>query len=307
MIRSLQRRPWPWVLAGTGLLMLALLVQNRLARRPAPAATPPATVVAAPQRPEAVAALGRLEPSGDVRRLAAPISGIGGSPVITALLVQEGDKVRQGQLLASFDTRPGLLAEQRKLTARIANLQRRLVFKTRDISRYRELNRSGVFPRGELDSRETTLLELQALLSDAQAELSRLRADLALTELRAPIAGTVLRLHARQGERPGDDGVLELGASNRMEALVEVYESDINRVRLGQSVTLTSENGGFSGTLTGRVVRISPQVRQRQVLSTDPSGDADARIVEVRVELDAAAIDRVRDLAGLKVIAKLQS
>jgi len=306
--RSLRQRPWIWLLSGAGVLLLALLIQSRTTRTTAPPARPqPGVVAAAPQRQEAVAALGRLEPRGEVRRLAAPISGIGGSPVITALLVQEGDTVRQGQLLARFDTRPGLQAEQRKLTSRIANLQRRLQIQTRDISRYRELSRTGVYASGELDTRETLLLELQAQLGDARAELSKVTAELALTELRSPIQGTVLRLHARQGERAGDDGVLELGASDQMEALVEVYESDINRVRLGQSVSLTSENGGFSGTLRGRVVRISPQVRQRQVLSTDPSGDADARIVEVRVALDPMDIQRVRDLTGLKVIAKIQS
>jgi HlyD family secretion protein len=45
-------------------------------------------------------------------------------------------------------------------------------------------------------------------------------------------------------------------------------------------------------------------VRQRQVLSTDPTGDADARVVEVRLELDPSAVAKVRDLAGLKVIAR---
>lgn len=126
------------------------------------------------------------------------------------------------------------------------------------------------------------------------------------TELRAPIDGTVLRIQARPGERPGDEGILELGNSERMEAVVEVYESDIGRVRLGQSVRLTSENGGFDGTLTGQVSRISPQVRQRELLSTDPTGDADARIVEVRVRLDPEDARRVQDLTGLKVIAKLE-
>ena len=150
------------------------------------------------------------------------------------------------------------------------------------------------------------LLELEGELSEALAERQRIDADLQLTELRAPIDGTVLRLNSRPGERPGEDGVLELAASEHMQALLEVYESDINRVRLGQSVTLTSENGGFSGQLSGRVVRISPQVRQRQVLSTDPTQDADARIVEVRVELDPEDARRVRRLTGLKVIARLQ-
>jgi len=67
---------------------------------------------------------------------------------------------------------------------------------------------------------------------------------------------------------------------------------------------LVSENGGFSGSLQARVIRISPQVRQRAVLSTDPTGDADARVVEVRLALDPADASKVRDLAGLKVIAR---
>ncbi|MFM7548215.1 MAG: HlyD family efflux transporter periplasmic adaptor subunit [Cyanobacteriota bacterium] len=306
MTSPLARRAWGLLLALGGVVLLAVLVHRVSGRQPTPAAQSPTSAPIGAARQDAVAALGRLEPSGDVRRLAAPISGIGGSPVISALLVQEGDPVRQGQLLARFDTRPGLLADQRKLRSRIGNLRRRLVFQTREISRYRELSRTGAYPQAELDARETRLLELQAQLSDAQAELARADAELDLSELRSPIDGTVLRILSRQGERPGDTGVLELGASNRMEALVEVYESDINRVNLGQKVTLTSENGGFSGSLSGQVMRISPQVRQRQVLSTDPTGDADARIVEVRVALDPLDIQRVSDLTGLKVIARLQ-
>lgn len=305
MIGAFRRHPRATALVGLGVVLLVVAGYGLSSFRQSSSPRPAIPVSQPPARPEAVAALGRLEPQGDVRRLAAPISGLGGSPVITALLVQEGDSVKRGQLLARFDTRPGLLADQVKARTRIANLQRRLVFQTRDITRYRELSRTGAYARAELDLRETRLLELQSLLADAQAEQSRVEAELVLTELRAPMSGTVLRIHARNGERPGNDGVLELGASSRMEALVEVYESDIGRVRIGQSVTLTSENGGFDGTLQGRVVRISPQVRQRQVLSTDPTGDADARIVEVRVALDPLVIERVRDLTGLKVIARI--
>ncbi|NDD44541.1 MAG: HlyD family efflux transporter periplasmic adaptor subunit, partial [Synechococcaceae bacterium WB9_4xB_025] len=119
--------------------------------------------------------------------------------------------------------------------------------------------------------------------------------------------GVVLKVITRVGERSGTDGVLEVGASQEMEALIEVYESDVNRIRLGQAVTLVSENGGFSGRLEGEVMRISPQVRQRRVLSTDPTGDADARIVEVRVRLNAESAARVTRLAGMKVIARFQN
>ncbi len=299
MLRLL--RYWPWLLG------LAVVVGGIGFWRSRTASAPTPAPVARPAAPRSVAALGRLEPAGDVRRLAAPMTGFG-SPRITELLVEEGQTVRQGQLLARFDNGPVLAAERRLLETRIANLQRRLTIQQRDIARYRTLAGQGAFPSGSLDTRETDLLKLVGERNEAQAQLARVTADLVNTELRAPIDGMVLRLHARVGERPSDaDGILEMGASDRMEALLEVYESDIDRVRLNQQVELTSENGGFDGALTGRVVRISPQVRQREVLSTDPTGDADARIVEVRVALDPAGRARVRDLTGLKVIARFSS
>ena len=291
-----------WWVGGAALVLILAVALVRQQRTPAVKAP---VVAAAPRNQEAVAALGRLEPAGDVRLLAAPISGIGGSPRISELLVEEGDRVSSGQLLARFDTAPTLVAQQRLIEARLRNLDTRLAVQTRDVRRYRQLSRSGAIPSGELDNRETDLLKLQGDRNEAWAEREKLKAELLLTELRAPMAGTVLKLHARVGERPTETGVLELGASNRMQALVEVYESDIDRVRLGQSVSLISENGGYQGTLTGEVIRISPQVRQRSVLSTDPTGDADARVVEVRVALDPADSQRVRDLTGLKVIARL--
>jgi HlyD family secretion protein len=291
-----------WWLGGAALVLVLAVALVRQQRTPAVKAP---VVAATPRNQEAVAALGRLEPAGDVRLLAAPISGIGGSPRISELLVEEGDRVSSGQLLARFDTAPTLVAQQRLIEARLRNLDTRLAVQTRDVRRYRQLSRSGAIPSGELDNRETDLLKLQGDRNEAWAEREKLKAELLLTELRAPIAGTVLKLHARVGERPTETGVLELGASNRMQAVVEVYESDIDRVRLGQSVSLISENGGYQGALTGEVIRISPQVRQRSVLSTDPTGDADARVVEVRVALDPADSQRVRDLTGLKVIARL--
>ena len=306
MTAPASRRWWLLLAALVALVAGGLVLQQR-GKSTRPGAAPVPAAALAPARQEGVAALGRLDPRGDVRKLAAPSGGNGGGPRIAVLLVNEGDAVQAGQLLARFDSRPGLLADRSKLIGRIANLDRRLVLQNRDVARYRQLSRTGAYPSGELDTRETRLLELQALRADAQAELQRVQAELALTELRAPIAGTVLRLNARQGERPTDtDGVMELGASAQMEALVEVYESDIGRVRVGQAVSLVSENGGFQGSLAGRVIRINPQVRQRQLLATDPTGDADARIVEVRVALDAADSRRVRNLTGLKVIARLQ-
>ena len=292
------KRPWWLALGG---LALVIVLASLLRPSPAPRSIPKAAVQ---QLPEAVSALGRLEPAGDVRKLAAPMSGLGGSPRVAALLVQEGDRVRRGDLLASFDSRPGLLADQALVQTKISNKLLELQLLERDTRRYRRLAKSGATPSADLDNREIKLISLRGDLAQARVQLRKVQSDLVQSELRAPMNATVLRILARPGERPGESGILELGNTDQMEAVAEVYESDISRVRVGQPATLISENGGLTTTLKARVVRITPQVRQRQVVSTNPTGDADARVVEVRLALDPSDLARVRQLAGLKVIIR---
>ncbi|MBM5793036.1 MAG: HlyD family efflux transporter periplasmic adaptor subunit [Cyanobacteria bacterium M_surface_7_m2_037] len=292
----------PWLIAGSALLVVVLAVAVSRRSQPKPPAPIPAAATA--PRLEAVSALGTLQPAGDVRRLAAPSSAMGGSPRLLSLAVEEGQRVQKGELLATFDSRPKLVADLAALQARIASLQVQIRLQGREIERYQSAANSGAAAMVLLEEKKDELVKLQGQLREAVAQRKGLQVDLADSELRAPLAGTVLKIHSRPGERPANDGVLELGAGDQMEAVAEVYESDINRVKLGQVVSLVSENGGFKGSLQARVIRISPQVRQRAVLSTDPTGDADARVVEVRLALDPADAGKVRDLAGLKVIAR---
>ena len=292
----------PWLIAGSALLVVVLAVA--VSRRSTPKVPAPVPATAPAPRLEAVSALGTLQPAGDVRRLAAPTSAMGGSPRLLSLAVEEGQRVKQGQLLATFDSRPKLVADLAALQARITSLQVQIRMQTREVERYQSAASSGAAAMVLLEEKKDELVKLQGQLREAVAQRQGLQVDLADSELRAPLAGTVLKIHSRPGERPANDGVLELGAGDQMEAVAEVYESDINRVKLGQVVSLVSENGGFSGSLQARVIRISPQVRQRAVLSTDPTGDADARVVEVRLALDPSDAGKVHDLAGLKVIAR---
>ena len=293
----------PWLLAGGGVvLVIGLLALGRTITKPA-AAPPKPAVISAP-RVEAVSALGTLQPAGDIRKLAAPTSAMGGSPRLLSLQVEEGQRVQQGQLLATFDSRPRLVADLAAVTARIDSLQAQIRMQRREVERYQSAASSGAAALVLLEEKKDDLVKLEGQLREAQAQRKGLQVDLANSELRAPLDGTVLKINSRVGERPGESGVLELGAGDQMEAVAEVYESDINRVRVGQTVQLVSENGGFSGSLLARVIRIAPQVRQRSVLSTDPTGDADARVVEVRLALDPTDAAKVRDRAGLKLIAR---
>ena len=301
MLEWLKRYPLRSGGGAVALLLLAVAIGRALDR---PAPVTPAPVVQ--PRIESVSALGRLEPAGDVRKLAAPMGSMGGSPRISSLSVQEGDRVKRGQILATFDNRPGLLADLAAINARIGTLDRSIAMQRREVSRYREASREGAASMVLLEEKQDELVTFEGQRREALAEKRGIEVDLKDSQLRSPIDGTVLRVYARPGERPGSDGILSVGASDRMEAIAEVYESDIGRIRLGQSASLISENGGFSGKLKAEVLRISPQIRQRDVLSTDPTGDADARIVEVRLALDPADAKRVQQLSGLKVIARFE-
>lgn len=261
------------------------------------------------ERPQirTVAALGMLEPEGDVLQLAAPTLGVLGAPRISQLLVKEGDFVADGQVLAEFDNRQEGQADIAEIRAKVQGLDARIKLQKRELDRYLQPASSGAVALLSVDDAQDELIQLQQERLISLAQLKGLEADLRKTQLRSPIEGQVLRVHAQVGERPSDLGVMEVGKSSKMQARVEVYESDIGRIRPGQFVTLKSENGGFSGSLSGRVILISPQVLQREVLSTDPTADADARIVEVLVSLDPEDSAKVSNLSGSKVIARFET
>lgn len=303
------RPPWRplalmFVLAALTILGISAALRSRpgtpqrAAARPDPVALPdPAS---AP-----VTSLGHLEALGDTRRLAAPSGPMGQSPRVSSLLVEKGDSVRQGQVLATFDSRIDVEADRAVAAATLDTLQQRLALLSQDLERYAALQRAGAVSAQDLEQRRLRVLELEQQLVQARAQLRREDVRLPLTELRAPFDGTVLDIHARSGERPGEKGVLELASSAGVEAVLEVYESDIDRVRPGQKVELRSENGGFTGRLLGRVLRIDPVVRQREVLATDPTANTDARDCRGAGLPGPGDAARVRRLLGLKLIAKV--
>jgi HlyD family secretion protein len=227
----------------------------------------------------AISCLGRLEPGDGVRRLASPEGG----GVIDELHVREGDRVEQGQVLATLVSRPLRLAEVARLEAELEDAQS-------EERRLARLTRGNVTSAAKLDSAKINVRVARASLSASQAQL-------ALSEIRSPIGGEVLEIHARPGELVGPGGVLELGATDRMMAVAEVYETDIAQVSAGQTAKISSP--AFEAPLTGRVERIGRKVGRLDVIGTDPIAKTDARIVEVRIALDDA--DRARALTHLQV------
>ena len=134
----------------------------------------------------------------------------------------------------------------------------------------------------------------EAELVQAEAGLALARADLEAAEVRSQIKGQVLRIHVWPGERVGDQGILEIGDTEIMHAVAEVYEQDVSKVSLGQKAKVRIPT--LDTDLTGEVVRKDLVVSRKVVFSNDPVADIDARVVEVRVKLSA---EDSRKVAGL--------
>ncbi len=148
----------------------------------------------------------------------------------------------------------------------------------------------------------------QAELARAQAAARQAQAELAQAYVRAPVAGKILKIRTRAGEVPASGmGIVEMGQTSQMVAVAEIYESDISKVRIGQTATISSESGAFSQKVRGTVSSIGLQIGKKDVLSTDPAADTDSRTVEVKVAIDPTDSHAIETLTNSKVSVKINT
>ncbi len=147
----------------------------------------------------------------------------------------------------------------------------------------------------------------QAELARAQATARQAQAELAEAYVRAPKVGEILKIHSRAGESPSDKGIVEMGQTSQMVAVAEVYESDVRKLRVGQSATIKSESGAFTQNLKGTISYIGLQIGKQDVLNTDPAADSDSRVVEVKIAIDPNDSTSVKGLTNSKVSIKINT
>lgn len=139
----------------------------------------------------------------------------------------------------------------------------------------------------------------RAEVDKAIAQRNRAKAELEQAIVRSPVDGEVLYIHTRAGEVVSSDGIVEIGQTRQMEVVAEVYQSDVNKVRIGQKVRVSSDS--LAGELFGKVTQIGSQVRRQETVNTDPSTNIDARVVEVHVALDAVSRQKAAKFTNLQV------
>jgi HlyD family secretion protein len=302
---------------------------------------------------QSVVALGYLEPNQDgAIQVTAPSTG--NRVIVEELLVEQGEHVKNGQVIATLSTRnaekaavetaktqveiaQAELAQVRAgnqqgdiqaKAAMVASAESQLVNARTEYQRYELLFQQEAVSAQELDSRRLQLQTSEANLRQQQeqlrsvaevrpedlqaakaklinafAQLNEEKANLELTSVRASRAGEVIQINTYPGELIDDGGILELGQTSQMYVSAEIYQSDINRLRLGQKAHITGD--AFDGKLLGTVSQIGREIRGQSVEDSDPLADVDARVIEVKIQLTPADSKKVAGLTNLQVKAEI--
>jgi HlyD family secretion protein len=144
----------------------------------------------------------------------------------------------------------------------------------------------------------------EANVALAGAQLAEAEAMLEKTCVRSPLDGIVLRRFLNPGEVLSerlDSPILSVGDNSSLRVRVDVDETDIAKVRVGQRGWVTAEAFG-ERKFPGAVIRVGKILGKKNVHSDAPDERVDTKTLEVMVKLDSA----LELVPGLRVDAWLQ-
>ena len=131
-------------------------------------------------------------------------------------------------------------------------------------------------------------LRAEASVELAKAQLAEARALMEKTIVRAPFSGTVLKRFRKAGETVSDKGdtpIVSFGDDSRLRVRVDVDETDVAKLRMGDVAYFTAPAFG-DRRFTGRVVQIGSELGRKNIETGQPSEKLDTKILETLVELD---------------------
>ncbi|HJS74748.1 MAG TPA: efflux RND transporter periplasmic adaptor subunit [Vicinamibacteria bacterium] len=229
-------------------------------------------VVEAHRGAEEASMLGEIQVDADRHaHVAAPIPA-----QVVALRASTNERVGRGQVLVELRS-----VELGRARAEHMSAEARVELSRQTLDRKRVLSSERITARREVEEAEANLKAAEAELRAAAAELSSLGAspepagdDPSRYELRSPIAGVVLERTAVIGQQIDPSQTLfEIAALDRVWLVVQAFERDAARVRVGASALVTFP--ALPGrTFEARVDQVGLQV------------DADSRTVPIRLTLE---------------------
>jgi multidrug efflux pump subunit AcrA (membrane-fusion protein) len=258
-----------------------------------------------PRAAASVGAFGTIVPKAQLRNLSLSGNSTEPAQIIEFIHVQEGDSVRKGQILVTLKNKQQLEHERMKILESINQYKEQLSQSTELLKRFKSLTNEGGYAWSDYQQRLIIHEGIVTRLVDAKLRLDRIMGQINNTVLVAPFAGTVTQIYSRSGEIQSKNGVLQIGDLDQLQAQLEVYESDMLRIKKGQSVVVRSDTNAFEGDVKATVSDIVPGIRMRTNLPTTATPTVDVRVGIVRALFSAADSQRLRRLVGAKVLAKI--
>jgi len=140
----------------------------------------------------------------------------------------------------------------------------------------------------DAEAREEDRARAEAAVGTARAQRAAARAYLEKTYIRAPLAGVILRKLRHTGESVStqfDSPVLTMADESTLRVRLDVDESDVSKLQLGQRAYVTAEAYGTQ-RFWGRVIRVGKILGRKNVRTDEPSEHVDTKVLETLVELD---------------------
>lgn len=202
--------------------------------------------------PQIIAASGSVSAWEEV-----PVGAETGGLVATAVYVDEGSYVRQGQPLVQLNDAL-LRAQLRQQQAGVQTAQANLSRDEAALTRSQELKERGFLSQASLDTALANQRASSANLASAQASLSETQTRLSQATVRAPVAGLIIRRSVTRGQivSAGTE-MFRIVRDGRLELDAQVPETELALVRAGQAATVSSDQVGQT---TGRVRIVTPEV-----------------------------------------------
>jgi RND family efflux transporter MFP subunit len=215
---------------------------------------------------------------------------------LDAVLVDRGDTVKKGQLLALV--RPSDLPDQLSAArSAAAQADAAVALARANLERARALEPAGRVSRQELQQAETALASAEAIRSGARSQVAGLATRLGETRITSPLDGVVSARRLDQGALVGPQAnassILTIDQIDVLRLFVSVNENDVHRLKLGQPahVDLDALQGH---RYEGHVVRLAP--------SLDPATrtlDAEVQLPNKNGELRAGMYGRAAIVTGV--------
>lgn len=175
---------------------------------------------------------------------------------LVGLYVREGERVREGQLLARFEASEEISDRESALASR-ASATSALSTAQWNLEQSSELFRAGAIPEQDLKAAQQSVIAARALVAAADAQVRASAQLVGDTRVLSPMNGIVEKRLVDNGERIARGApILTLVRTDVLELAASVPARSADAVRVGQTVRFEAGGRDF----TGRVVRASPTI-----------------------------------------------